>query len=86
MNLVDKISKDLLSLNSFVKDTVKKNIVDHVQRGQISLRDDELKNLLFLVESSIDNSVQKAMTNFQRSVNTYLTSYKNEILQNNTRK
>ena len=86
MNTVDKISKDLLSINSFVKDSVKTSVVESIQKGQLKLTEDVLKNLLFLVEASIDDSVQKALTNFQRNVSTHLGNYKQEILQNSTRK
>jgi len=86
MNTVDKISKDLLSLNSFVKDSVKTSVVESAQKGQLNLSEDVLKNLLFLVEASIDNSVQKALTSFQRNVNTHLSNYRQEIIQNSTRK
>lgn len=86
MNLVDKISKDLLALNAFIKDSVKVVLIESAQKGQITVNEEGLKNLLFLVESSIDNSVQKALSNFQRSVGTHLNTYKEEILRNSTRK
>ena len=79
MNTTDKISKELLSLTSFIRDNTKKNIVETFQKGQLTSKEDELKNLLFLVDSTIENSFQKALNNFQKSVNVHVNALKEEL-------
>ena len=70
MNQVDKISKEVLDLLRYAKDTAKSNLVTANSNGQLEsqLSDAQLNSVLSVVDSSLSQGYLKGLTSFQNSL------------------
>lgn len=67
MSNTNKLSKEVLNLSQFLKDTVRQNVTNHFLEGKLQLNENQLRSLLELLDSSIDSGTQKGLPNFQRT-------------------
>ena len=70
MNSVDKISKEVLALLEYVKDTVKINLANSNFSGNFSpkLTDEQVSGISNLIDVSISQGYQNAITSFQKNI------------------
>jgi len=67
MSNTNKLSKEVLNLSQFIKDTVRQNVTTSVLEGKLQLNELQLKSLLTLIDGSIDHGTQKGLPSFQRT-------------------
>lgn len=76
MSAINKLSKEVLNISLFSKDTVKNNVTNSALKGELSLNQDQLKHLLSLIENSIDQATQKGLAVFEKNLkNTLETEF-----------
>jgi hypothetical protein len=68
MSVVNKLSKEVLNLFNFTKDSAKQAITEFAFKEKIAISPAQLNQLLLVVESSIDQSYQKSLGSFQKTV------------------
>jgi hypothetical protein len=68
MSNTNKLSKEVLNLSQFLKDTVRQNVTNSFLEGKLQLNELQLKSLLSLIDGSIDQGTQKGLPSFQRTV------------------
>jgi len=68
MNTVDKITRDSKILIDSARDTVSSNLTNALKTNQIDISEAQLSKILNLVNNSIDQGYQKAITNYQNTI------------------
>jgi len=76
MNIIDKISKEMKTLIDSTKDVINKNLADSVSSGSIKIDKSQLEKLLQIIDASVDDSYQRSINFFQRSLSKHLDSEK----------
>lgn len=71
MNDVDKVSKEVKNVVESVKDTLQSRIVSAARSDTLQLSQQQVEKLVQLVQVTFDESYQKAIVHFQRSVKKY---------------
>lgn len=74
MNSVDKISRETKVIIENAKDTFVQNLVGAARTNKISLDDSQLSSIINLLNISVDESFQKAIPVFQRTVKSFISS------------
>jgi hypothetical protein len=67
MSATNKISKELLNVLTFIKDSVKSDLTNSALKAEVALDQEKLLKLHSIVESSFERSTQKALVNFERN-------------------
>ena len=76
MNTVDKITKEVLNLVNYTKDVSKNSLVKSNQ--EIGLNDAQLAAVTRLVEGAVEQSYQRFVPAFQKSLNGFLANYQED--------
>lgn len=74
MNDVDKISKEVKNLVESVKDSLQARVLTAAKNDVLQLNQQQLEKLFQLMEITFDESYQKAIVNFQKTLKKYLES------------
>lgn len=72
MNSVDKITRDTKILLDSAKDTVTSNLMNAIRTREVEIPEAQLSRILTLVNSSIDQGYQKALTTYQNSIKKHM--------------
>jgi len=74
MSAINKLSKEVFNIATFSKDVLKTNITNSALKGELTLNQEQLKQLLLLVESSVDQATQKGLVLFEKNAKIVLGS------------
>ena len=72
MNSIDKITRDTKILLDSAKDTVTSNLMNAIRTKEVEIPEAQLSRILMLVNSSIDQGYQKALTSYQNSIKKHM--------------
>lgn len=72
MNTVDKITRDSKILLDSAKDTTANNLISAFRSKEVNLSEDQLSKIVTIINSSIDQGYQKALSNFQSSIKKHI--------------
>lgn len=72
MNKVDKLSKEVLNLFLFTKDHVKTEVTNHFLKEDHGINEKQLNSILRLIDTSVEQSYEKGIQNFQKSAGNIL--------------
>jgi len=74
MNKTDKICREVLSMHSFCKEQVVRQLTVELSNGNLDMSEEMLRVVASLVETTLESSFQKAFTKFQNNVEVLVAS------------
>lgn len=68
MNKNDKICKEVLDVHKFCKEQTTRNLVLETSSGNLNLSEESLRQVVKVVEQSLDVSFERVFEGFQKTV------------------
>ena len=76
----DSFNKLIFQTSTFIKDTVSRNLIQARNAKLVKIDDDAIGRILNIVDSAIDEAVQRSVKNAEKTIDTIVLDVRKQLL------